>query len=623
MSNENRMSVWKFEDNELKDSYSRTDFINEFSSDLWEEYRKEVLAEDKSIKIVDLEAENNFIVLSHGYSRDEIISNLFLYLHFFTENRLKNRVNTVLNNKKERTKIVSKIDEYCNNDNYEHILGLYGLRRTGKTIAMFHAIKKLIDKGEKVGYLLLDSNVNMLELTSFIKKQEEKYKIKYWFLDEVTLVPEFIEKGANLYDMAYGNSKMILAGTDSYSFSKASEDSLYDRIDFINTTNIDFKEYYELLPNESYIDFIRFGGTFSPDEFYTQEKVNKYIETSLTENLIHTLNNLYVQHLDEYSQIYGWKENNKINQAIEQVIKNENNELVESILMEEFKSELPLTLKNLKKDHDNSIDLTSIFPKIKISELDKELRKRLKLTDIIKQEDIGNQAVIQLQNFLQAVHVLRIYKRYDGRQRIDAYLMRLSGLRYNQTNELIKTLLDDETFISLNSNQKEALLKKLKETVEGFLIEHNILNTLLDLVENNTKPGEENKLKITQVRKDYIVNNNTQDREIDILIINRETKEMDLYEVKRNTEFKENENFWAKWLINKEFCDDLEEDIMGYKIRNRYLLYLGKNEDRNLNELKEKDEFLKNYTEDLPIIYMRNIEEYLLNITYNTIWKNE
>ena len=616
--------IWKFIDNKIVDSYSINDYIAEYSIEEFNAQTKKLEKLNKGYNIIDLNEEGNFIVFSKGYSKEEIEIDLYLPLHFYQGERLKNRINKVTNNKLERAKIVNKIYEYCLNDDYENMLALYGLRRTGKTVAMYHTMKRLIEENkDNIGYILLDECVSLNSLCNFIRNQSDKYKINYWFLDEITLVKEFVNDGKDLYDIIYGESKAIIAGTDSYTLSKVAEDELYDRLIFINTTNIDYKEYHELLPNETYIDFVRFGGTFSPDEFYTQEKVNKYIKTSITENLIHTLANLYERNNEYYDTLYYLIEHNEINSAIEQVIKEENKELTLKIIKDEFHIGLSQTLKNLKKDKDNPLDLTQILNKVVIKNINQEVKKRLSVNDLLKQEDLDSRTVNQILSFLKAVDVLRTYKKFEGRQRQEAYLMRLSGFRYNQINQLISVLLDDFTFISLSEENQELLKQRLVETTEGFLIEHNILNILLDLINEKSKPGQTDKFFVTQVRKEYTVENGkTQGREIDIVIINRETKEMDLYEVKRNVNFEENENRWSQWLINEEFCNDLENEILGYKIRNRYLLYLGKNEDRDLNKLKEKDETLKEFIK-LPVIYMRNIEEYLLNLNYDNIWRNE
>ena len=69
---------------------------------------KELTTVKKAYKIIDLNEEGNFIVFSKGYSKKEIEIDLYLPLHFYQGERLKNRVRNITKNKLERKKSLKK-----------------------------------------------------------------------------------------------------------------------------------------------------------------------------------------------------------------------------------------------------------------------------------------------------------------------------------------------------------------------------------------------------------------------------------------------------------------------------------------------------------------------------------
>lgn len=79
-------------------------------------------------------------------------------------------------------------------------------------------------------------------------KQLRELGIKYVFIDEVTLISDFIDSAAILSDIysAMG-MKIVLSGTDSLGFWLAVHEELYDRAVMVHTTYIPFSEHSRLL----------------------------------------------------------------------------------------------------------------------------------------------------------------------------------------------------------------------------------------------------------------------------------------------------------------------------------------------------------------------------------------
>lgn len=85
---------------------------------------------------------------------------------------------------------------------------------------------------------------------------------KYVFLDEVTLMKNFIDSATLFSDVfAAMGMKLELSGTDCLGFWLAMDEELYDRAKLIHTTFIPYREYSRLLGIDSIDEYISYGGT--------------------------------------------------------------------------------------------------------------------------------------------------------------------------------------------------------------------------------------------------------------------------------------------------------------------------------------------------------------------------
>ena len=96
---------------------------------------------------------------------------------------------------------------------------------------------------------------------------------EYVFIDEVTLMHDFIDSAALFSDIyAAQGMKIVLSGTDSLGFWFALHQELYDRAVTIHTTFIPFREHSRLLGIDSIDEYIRYGGTLRAGELDFDDK---------------------------------------------------------------------------------------------------------------------------------------------------------------------------------------------------------------------------------------------------------------------------------------------------------------------------------------------------------------
>lgn len=151
---------------------------------------------------------------------------------------------------------------YLHGEGGERVCIVSGLRRTGKTTMIRQAILEM-EPGEvkKAAYIKTTAADNM-EIMNRDLKRLNLLKYKYVFIDEITLMGDFIDSAALLSDI-YGaqGMRIVLTGTDSLAFGLAVRQELFDRAIVVRTTFIPFREYSRLLGVDSIDEYIRYGGT--------------------------------------------------------------------------------------------------------------------------------------------------------------------------------------------------------------------------------------------------------------------------------------------------------------------------------------------------------------------------
>ena len=142
----------------------------------------------------------------------------------------------------------SRLRKYLNGTSFGKVCLLYGLRRTGKTTLLFQALDELPDEQfQKAVYIKARITDTMADINQDLKLLGNQ-GYRYVFIDEVTLISDFIDSAALLSDVfAMEGMKIVLSGTDSLGFWMTLTGELYDRAYVIHTTFIPFREYSRLL----------------------------------------------------------------------------------------------------------------------------------------------------------------------------------------------------------------------------------------------------------------------------------------------------------------------------------------------------------------------------------------
>ncbi|MFA5050344.1 MAG: ATP-binding protein [Candidatus Micrarchaeia archaeon] len=127
----------------------------------------------------------------------------------------------------------------------KQIIGIYGLRRTGKSYLLYHIIKRLLED-KKDPKIMVYFSFDAFRNTTLSEVLKESTNItgkepKFLFLDEVQKIENWQEQVKRIYDLK--NIKIFVTGSESLFLKKTSKESLAGRIFEFEMKPLSFREY--------------------------------------------------------------------------------------------------------------------------------------------------------------------------------------------------------------------------------------------------------------------------------------------------------------------------------------------------------------------------------------------
>lgn len=489
-----------------------------------------------------------------------------------------------------------QIQKFLRSADRTRVCVLYGLRRTGKTTLLLQTAAELSDSDfQKSIYIKIKSGNTMEQLTRDLKKLfNEGYR--YAFIDEVTLMKDFVDSAAMFSDIySMMGMKIILSGTDSLGFWFAADNELYDRVRIIHTTFIPFREYSRLLGIDSIDEYIRYGGTLrlgeqnfdDPDamaadaSFRDDESTRKYIDTAICENIQHSLS--YFEYGKYFGKLYELYSAGELTNAINRIIEDMNHRFLEEVLTKEFvSSDLGISASNLRKER-NPQKRTSILDNIDRKEVTEQMMRLLGIRNKEQQSvKILPEHLAQIKIYLKAMDLIAecpVCNAELGLGNEERIIFTQPGMRYCQAQALVYSLLQDETFALLSNDEKNFITERVLEEVRGRMMEDIILlESMISLGKNY------------DVFKYRFATG-----EFDMVIYGKNEDECTVYEIKHS---KQSVPEQSRHLRNAEKLK-LTAPRFG-TLKGRYVLYLGENVDTDEGiAYRNAEEFLKRLPEIL------------------------
>lgn len=444
---------------------------------------------------------------------------------------------------------------------------LYGLRRTGKTTLLFQMLSEL--PIEKTAYIKVQTIDDMSRLTKDLKVLFE-LGYRYVFIDEITLLNDFIDTAAVLSDVfSMMGMKIVVSGTDSLGFAMANRDELYDRSVTIHTSFIPFREYARLLNIRSVDSYIEYGGTLKmenmsfddPDAafdevaFRDDESTRKYIDTAISRNIQHTLKN---DHYGEYfNQLRELYEKGELTNVINRIVQHMNHRFVLRVVEDEFKSHDFGSAKELLL-HDLPAERATVLYDVN----EKQILERLKAIIEVKEKSettvsITQEHIDKVKKYLLMLDlIVNCPERYESGKQAEHIVFSQSGMRYAIAKALVYSLMQDAYFASIPEADKAYITGKILDDVKGRMLEDIVL---LEVCKAAPSAMEAFKFKFDA------------GGEFDMVIYDKTNQNCRIYEIKHSTEANEKQTLHLR---DAEKCQIVEKRFG--PISGKFVLYRGK-----------------------------------------------
>ena len=461
----------------------------------------------------------------------------------------------------------STLQKFMNGSYDGKICILYGLRRTGKTTLLFQMLSEL--PIEKTAYIKVQTTDDMSRLTKDLKVLFE-LGYRYVFIDEITLLSDFIDTAAVLSDVfSMMGMKIVVSGTDSLGFAMANRDELYDRSVTIHTSFIPFREYARLLNICSVDSYIEYGGTLKmetmsfddPDAafdevaFRDDESTRKYIDTAISRNIQHTLKN---DHYGEYfNQLRELYEKGELTNVINRIVQHMNHRFVLRVVEDEFKSHDFGSAKDLLL-HDLPAERATVLYDVN----EKQIFERLKAIIEVKEKSettvpITQEHIDKVKKYLLMLDlIVNCPERYESGKQAEHIVFSQPGMRYAIAKALVYSLMQDAYFASISEADKAYITGKILDDVKGRMLEDIVL---LEVRKTAPSTMEAFKFKFDT------------GGEFDMVIYDKAGQNCRIYEIKHSTEANEKQTLHLR---DAEKCQIVEKRFG--PISGKFVLYRGK-----------------------------------------------
>ena len=368
-------------------------------------------------------------------------------------------------------------------ESHDKVCILYGLRRTGKTTLVRQVIHSMEPSMRSKAVFIQTNATNTLADINRDLKQLEALGYRYVFIDEATLMEDFIE-GAALFSDVYASSgmKIVLSGTDSLGFIFSQDEQLYDRCILLHTTFIPFREFSTVLGIGDIDEYIKYGGTMSKSGenynkaiFATAQSTDEYVNTAIARNIQHSLKNY--QYEGHFRHLYSLYEKNELTSAINRIVQDINHRFTINVLTADFKShDFGIAQTNLRRDRFAPTDALDSVDKARLTENVKTMLEILNKSE--QTVAIADEHRIEIKEYLDLLDLtcdIDVVNMADLNQHQKITVLSQPGLRYSQAEALIKSLLLDASFKELSLAERTRITNRILEEIKGRMLEEIVL----------------------------------------------------------------------------------------------------------------------------------------------------
>lgn len=480
---------------------------------------------------------------------------------------------------------LQKLQTFLNGDTDSRVLILYGLRRTGKTTLIQQSILSMNTKQfNKAAFIQVKQKDTLYTVNQDLKKLLNQ-GFSYVFIDEVTLMEDFIE-GAALFSDIYAacGMKIVLSGTDSLGFLFSADEQLYDRCEMLHTTFIPYREFESVLGIHGIDEYIRYGGTMSlggvhyneHSTFSSKKSTDEYVDSAIAKNIQHSLK--YYQDAGHFRHLQSLYDKNELTSAINRIVEDINHRFTIDVLVRDFIShDLGLSARNLRKDSNQPTDVLDNIDKDKLTA---NLKKALEILNKNEQTvEIEEAHKIEIKEYLDLLDLtvdIPVETLPVVNEKIYLTVISQPGLRYAQANALITQLMKDAIFQNISGIERKRIIDRILDDIKGRMMEEIVL------LETKKAYPKKEVFKLT-----FAVG------EFDMVIFDPEQVSCEIFEIKHSSVAVPQQ---YRHLIDWQKCKDTE--FRYGTIKGKYVIYRGESKIDGEVKYLNVEEYLKGLEQD-------------------------
>lgn len=473
-----------------------------------------------------------------------------------------------------------QLHDYIYGGQQDKVFILYGLRRTGKT-TMIRQIFAEMSEAElaKVAFIQITAKDTLADVNRDLKALEAQ-GFRYVFLDEVTLMEDFIEGAALFSDVfAACGMKIVLSGKDSLGFLFTEDEQLYGRCILLHTTFIPYREFESVLGIHGIDEYIRYGGTMSlggihyneTSTFASKESTDEYVDTAIARNIQHSLR--CYQYEGHFRHLWDLYDKNELTSAINRVVEDINHRFTLEVLTQDWKShDLGISASTLRRDRTNPTD---ILDRMDLAAVTDSLRKLLEIRNKTEQtvalDEVHAAEIREYLDLLDLTQEIDVLHLPDVSTKFSRTVIAQPGLRYAQADALIRSLLLDETFSALSLAERTAVQQRILTDIKGRMLK--------DIVLLETKLA-------TPKKQVFVLQFPV--GEFDMVVFDPNAGSCRIFEIKHSEEAAPQQ---YRHLIDAEKCAQTEHRYG--PITGRFVLYRGKDQVVEGIQYQNVEEYLK------------------------------
>lgn len=390
-----------------------------------------------------------------------------------------------------------------------------------------------------------------------------KEGIRNFFIDEITEVEDFQVYGNILSDgYTLKGAKIAIAGTDSLGIRLAGMDILYDRMVIIHTSQISYAEFSRLLDGKGIEQYIEYGGTLTDSQYKTMQARDDYVNTAIVTNILHSLekNEEVRNYHPALTELY---ENKELVSVLNKMINKYSYYVTLKAINKCFKS-APLysTIHNM--------DGQFAVENIDAGKANLATKKALHIRDLDEMEtSLKPDDLDELKTYLKELDLflqIPCYKSLSKMQRDrDLEIVTQPGMIYAHASELMKVLSADEYWSeTCEIDDRKEFKKRADNFVKGILLENIILSETYIWLQSI----DAERYYVSQLST--ILPESMQQVEADLIIVDTETEEAHLFEIKFSDQQVEEQ---TKHLQNSEFIAYVDQNFG--KVKSKTVIYNG------------------------------------------------